>query len=216
MLLYLIRHGHPDYSTDTLTPIGVEQAKALVPRMLKETPLTLYSSKLGRAQQTAQPLAEALSQEVTILPFMHELSWSKGHSPWDSAQAMVHAGRPVGPDWASDPEFIENLVTEDVASRQLAFDEFLATKGYERTKDGFYRVVAPSDERIAIFCHAGVTGALLAHLLKIPLPAACIQFHIYFTSVTAVSFSTEENRLCLPCLQRVGDCSHLGPIAETV
>ena len=215
MLLYLIRHGHPDYTTDTLTETGLMQAKALVPRMLKETPLELYASKLGRAQQTAQPLAQALSQSVTILPFMHELSWTKGHSPWDSAQVMVREGRPVGSDWAGDPEFIENLVTEDVAWRQRAFDEFLAEKGYERTPEGAYRAVSPTDSRIAIFCHAGVTGALLAHMLNMPLPAACIQFHIHFTSVTAVRFGTEGQDRCLPCLLRVGDCSHLGPIFET-
>jgi len=36
MILYIIRHGDPDYANDTLTEYGWRQAEALGERMAKE------------------------------------------------------------------------------------------------------------------------------------------------------------------------------------
>ena len=35
MLLYVIRHGHPDYTTDSLTELGWKQAEAVGKRIAK-------------------------------------------------------------------------------------------------------------------------------------------------------------------------------------
>ena len=35
MLLYIVRHGEPIYSNDTLTPLGSKQAEALVARHIE-------------------------------------------------------------------------------------------------------------------------------------------------------------------------------------
>ena len=38
MLLFYVRHGDPDYETDSLTPLGQQQADAVVARMERIRP----------------------------------------------------------------------------------------------------------------------------------------------------------------------------------
>ena len=52
MVLYIIRHGNPDYEHDTLTPLGEKEAEALGERMKKEAPDLIYMSPRGRAIAT--------------------------------------------------------------------------------------------------------------------------------------------------------------------
>jgi broad specificity phosphatase PhoE len=44
MILYVIRHGDPDYATDSLTPKGKLQADALAKRLAVHGVDTVYSS----------------------------------------------------------------------------------------------------------------------------------------------------------------------------
>ena len=54
MRLLIIRHADPDYSIDSLTPLGFKQAKALG-KYLKGVQIDeAYVSPLGRAQDTAR------------------------------------------------------------------------------------------------------------------------------------------------------------------
>ena len=53
MKLLIIRHGDPDYSIDSLTPIGWKEAELLADRMAKLDVKAFYVSPLGRAQDTA-------------------------------------------------------------------------------------------------------------------------------------------------------------------
>ena len=55
MLLYIIRHGEPDYTTDTLTERGRLQAEAVGKRMAASKIDRIFSSPMGRAIQTAEP-----------------------------------------------------------------------------------------------------------------------------------------------------------------
>ena len=61
MLLYLVRHGIPNYATDSLTPDGALQAEAVGKRLAATGIDEIYSSPLGRARQTAEPTARLLS-----------------------------------------------------------------------------------------------------------------------------------------------------------
>ena len=56
----LIRHGDPDYSTDSLTPQGKLEAAALADYLCSLKIDRIYSSPLGRAKETAS-FAEAKS-----------------------------------------------------------------------------------------------------------------------------------------------------------
>jgi len=69
--IYLVRHGKAAASfTDDADPgldvEGHEQAKQACELLTRHTPLVLLSSPLKRAQETAIPLAEKLSQSVEI------------------------------------------------------------------------------------------------------------------------------------------------------
>ena len=54
MRILLIRHGEPDYTTDTLTPTGRREAELLSRRMAAYHIRDYYVSPLGRARETAE------------------------------------------------------------------------------------------------------------------------------------------------------------------
>ncbi len=62
----LVRHAEREDGVDTLNALGMERASELS-RMLKDTDIdVVYASSFYRAQQTAQPLADALDLELNI------------------------------------------------------------------------------------------------------------------------------------------------------
>ena len=64
MLLYFVRHGHPDYANDCLTELGRKQATAVAERLKNCGIEQIYSSSNGRALQTAMYTAKALDLQV--------------------------------------------------------------------------------------------------------------------------------------------------------
>ena len=66
MLLYIIRHGDPDYTTDSLTEKGVLQAEAVGKRLFHSGIHRIFSSPMGRAKQTAEPACRLLGKECVI------------------------------------------------------------------------------------------------------------------------------------------------------
>ena len=44
MYIYFVRHGHPDYKTDTLTALGHKQAEAAAERLANPTTEDLLKS----------------------------------------------------------------------------------------------------------------------------------------------------------------------------
>jgi broad specificity phosphatase PhoE len=94
--LFLIRHGEPSATwgggdaDPGLTDLGRQQAQAAADRLRLCTPRHIVSSPLRRAQETAAPLAEALSiapkiaHEVAEIPtpenvdLEHRADWLRG------------------------------------------------------------------------------------------------------------------------------------------
>ena len=72
MRLIFIRHGEPDYKTDTLTENGKKEAAALAARTRSWDVDAFYCSPLGRARQTAQPTLDALHATATVYPWLQE------------------------------------------------------------------------------------------------------------------------------------------------
>ena len=69
--VYMVRHGQAaaNFTSDRdpgLDVLGHEQARQAATILAGKVPLTLLSSPLKRAQETAAPLAERLEQAVTI------------------------------------------------------------------------------------------------------------------------------------------------------
>ena len=73
MLLYIIRHGDPIYSTDTLTERGKVQAEAVAKRMQASGINRVYSSPMGRARMTAEPTCRLLGLDCNIENWAHEI-----------------------------------------------------------------------------------------------------------------------------------------------
>ena len=73
MLLYIVRHGDPDYVTDTLTERGKLQAEAVGKRIADSKIDRIFSSPMGRAKQTAEPACRLLGLNYTIEEWTHEV-----------------------------------------------------------------------------------------------------------------------------------------------
>ena len=73
MLLYIVRHGHPDYVTDSLTDRGWLQAEAVGKRLAATGIDQVYASPMGRARQTAEPTCRLLDLPCHIEPWAHEV-----------------------------------------------------------------------------------------------------------------------------------------------
>ena len=63
MKIIFVRHGEPDYATDTLTELGNVQAKATAARLADFKISEVHSSTMGRAYQTAKYTADLLGLE---------------------------------------------------------------------------------------------------------------------------------------------------------
>jgi probable phosphoglycerate mutase len=82
MRLYLIRHAHSEANRlhqisnrgyqHGLTPLGGQQAAALVQRLAGQPLAAVYTSPLQRAVETAQPLAAATGAPLAVEPALRE------------------------------------------------------------------------------------------------------------------------------------------------
>ena len=75
MKLFIIRHGDPDYSIDSLTERGRREAALLCERLLGENITRVYCSPLGRARATAAPFLEATGLACEIRDWMQEFPY---------------------------------------------------------------------------------------------------------------------------------------------
>lgn len=216
MRLFIIRHADPDYPNNTITPAGHLEAKALAVRMKRLKPDQIFTSPLGRAQDTARYTADALSMTPIIQPWMAELSWP-GFSyesyqvvPWDLPGHVIHQSsmKWTHDNWHTFPPLSKPEYLQDFKKLQAASDSFLAQLGYHR-EGGAYRVVKGHREKIAIFCHGGFGLTWLSHLLLIPLPLMWAGFVLPTSSVTTVLFDERGEGLATPRCLGVGDISHL-------
>lgn len=219
MLLYIIRHGDPDYPTDTLTELGWKQAHALVPRMLQTGLDRIYASSMGRARQTAQPTAEALGLPVYIEPWAREI-WPELAPPLQTGGRTFMIDMPGTDFRAADAhdrydDWYELSCLDGIDAKQamervrLHSDDFLRRQGYRRTSDGVYRIERANDDHVALFCHAGLGVTLLGQLLAIPPHLFWPSFYMTHTGVTVVEFANSDSGLSTPRCLCMSDMSHL-------
>ena len=106
MILYLVRHGDPIYTPDSLTPLGHEQAKAVAKRFTIYGLDEIYSSTSNRAIQTAQPTCDLLKKEMQLE------DWANEHHAWTELGVTTKTGVYTWPFF--DRETIEKFRTEEV------------------------------------------------------------------------------------------------------
>lgn len=217
MKLLIIRHGDPDYSIDSLTPTGWEEAELLSQRLCGLDVKAFYCSPLGRAKDTAKPTLEKLHRQAEILPWLREFA-PRVQRPDRETPSVAWDWLPQ--DWTRDKRFYdrdrwwENEVFRAVSIKDEAqwvargLDDLLARHGYVREGD-YYRAETPNEDTIVLFCHFGLECVLLSHLLGIsPMPlwhGTCAAP----ASVTTVT--TEERRKGIASfrMNAFGDTSHL-------
>ena len=218
MRIIFIRHGHPDYKTDSLTELGHLQAEAAAVRLRSEQIDRIFSSTCGRAAETAEHIAKERDMEVERLEFMREISWGaleegeelyhNGH-PWRTVEKLVGEGHSLlSKQWKSEEYFSKNKITMYDTKVAEGLDAWLATLGYTR-EGSYYRVGKPQYDTVLLASHGGSSSAALAHLFCLPLPFLCYTVCPKFTAITIVSLSGKEGDLISPRFELVNDAMHI-------
>jgi broad specificity phosphatase PhoE len=151
--LYLIRHAESTANArnilDTappgppLTDLGKQQAQTLADRLADEPIAAVYASRATRAQQTAAPLAAALTHEVQVIDGVHEVSVGDLEGRGDVEALKVYAGT-VHP-WTRGDLSVSMPGGE---SGQQVRDRYLAAVAELRAKH-------EDDPAIALVSHGG-------------------------------------------------------------
>lgn len=221
MLLYYIRHGDPTYRPNMLTPLGKRQAEAVARRLSMHGIDKIYSSPSTRAVETATPTAEILKKEIELVDFTDEThAWAEmtceredGKLTWmfctKENRALLSSPevRELGHKWYTHPAFTQ--YEEGIRRVYDEGDAFLKSLGYEHVRyTGSYKYDSPSDERIALFAHAGFGSIFLSCLLDIPYPSFAMQFDMTHTGMTVIEF-TDEGGISYPRVLTYSSDAHL-------
>lgn len=221
MLLYIVRHGDPNYKDNVLTPLGVEQARALARRFAVHGLDQIFCSPLGRARETARYTCELLKKEPQIEHWMSEdlaaarfSSFEGGRRRWMSAvlRESMYAEENVLPlsRWKEAPMFDDHPEAKDGYDALIASsDDFFRRLGFER-EGGLYRLTGKDPGRVAAFCHAGFGGTWMSHLLSLPPQIFwrnmdCMEtssFHI-------IQFVPDKSGLCPPRALTLSSTPHI-------
>ena len=215
MKLLIVRHGDPNYAIDSLTETGWKEAELLSHRLGKLDVKACYCSPLGRAKDTAAASLKALGMEAEICPWLREfapkvkkpnregVAWDWLPQDWTAYPAFFDRKQ-----WMEHPAFVEAGVPEETKWVWAGLDELLARHGYVREGD-FYRVTAPNEDTVILFCHFGLECVLLARLLNV---SPMILWHGTCALPTSVTtLITEERRegIAYFRMNGFGDISHL-------
>ncbi len=201
MRLMIIRHGDPDYERDSLTPQGWREAECLAERLCGMDFKDIYVSPLGRAKDTAAPTLKKLGRTAT------ECDWLREFPPLidrpDAINRQTIAWDWLPADWTAEERFFqydhwfENEVMARANVKEVydgvaeGLDGILAAHGYVR--DGhIYRAKEPNMDTLVFFCHLGVEGVMLSHLLNV---SPMVLWHGTCALTTSVTtLITEERR----------------------
>ncbi|MBP3919904.1 MAG: histidine phosphatase family protein [Clostridia bacterium] len=221
MLLYLIRHGDPDYVHDSLTPLGQRQAEALARRLAVHGLDRIYASPLGRAIATAKPTSEILNLPIEIEEWCSEaLAWQdfagkmeNGQSMWAFHQQNTTVKTEESMQYTNDNWYELDCFRmingkEGYARIQNASDDFLSRQGYVR-EGAKYRIERPNDDRVAVFCHQGFGMAWLSVLLQIPPQYTFASFDFTHASISIFHFANNPDGYSMPRCLTLSDTSFL-------
>ncbi|MBQ3517751.1 MAG: histidine phosphatase family protein [Clostridia bacterium] len=218
MLLYIIRHGEPGHD-GALTELGQKQALAVGERMGKCGIDRIFSSPLLRAKQTAQPACDKLGLEMTIEEWAAEIGDGRLTTLPDGSKKSVsllqntlfltgeNANLPFSRAYECD-FFNTSGMQEAVSFIEENGNAFLEKLGYKK-EGNVYRIVKPSDEKVALFCHAAFSRAWISVLLHIPVHIMWAGFDYEHSGVTVLEFENNENGITAPTCLRYSDTSHL-------
>lgn len=220
MRLIFVRHGHPDYEHDCLTPLGHLQAEAAAERLADEPIKAVYTSSCGRAVETAQHIAKPHGLAVEPpFDFMREFHWGMpettyGGSPYRMVDAMVGDNQSLlSPNWKQEAPFCEGTrLLNQFPAAEAEFDRFLSGLGFDR-EGNFYRVRRQNDSTVVMTSHGTISTVILAYLLNLPFPFVCNTIIPDYTAITILNFPSEDGALVAPSLELANDSRHIKGIS---
>ena len=217
MKILIVRHADPDYSIDSLTPTGWEEAELLSQRLCNLDVRNFYVSPLGRAKATASLTLQKLNREAVECQWLREFKVSISRPdrerlsiPWDWLPL----------DWTCQPEYFDyqkwhttdimqaGHVKEEYDWVTSELDKLLSSHGYER-ENHYYRAVQPNNDTIVFFCHFGLECVLLSHLLNISPMAIWHGTCAAPSSVTTIVTEERRKGYAYFRMSSFGDTSHL-------
>ena len=225
MKIYFVRHGHPDYANDCLTPLGHKQAAAAAERLADCGIEQIFSSSNGRAMETAEHTAKMLGLDVVPCDFMREIRWYSTNgepilldgNPWAIAKLYAAEGKSLtDADWREKEPFCNSKVISCEKTVIDGLDDWLAELGYQR-EGNYYRVTSESTDRtVAMFSHGGSSSVAMSHIFNIPFPQICGILCPNFTAVTVVSMPNRFGELVGPRIWLANDACHIEGIDNEI
>lgn len=218
MLLYIIRHGEPGHD-GALTELGQKQAEAVGERMEQCGIDKIFSSPLLRAKQTAEPACRRLDLPMHIEDWAAEIGdgrltvlpdgTKKSVSLIQNTSFLTNGNADLPFSKAYECEFFSTSgMKKAVSYIEENGNAFLERLGYKKEGD-VYRILRPSDEKIALFCHAAFSRAWVSVLLHIPIHIMWAGFDYEHSGVTVLEIENTENGITAPTCLRYSDTSHL-------
>ncbi len=201
MRIIIVRHGDPDYEHDTLTKTGWREAELAADKLSKMDIKAFYVSPLGRAQDTASCTLKRMNRTATTHEWMREFAgkiWRPDVSEremicWDwLPEDMEKQPGLYDKDLWLDTDVMKNgAIRKEYDWVCAGLDALLKEHGYER--EGLhYRAVRPNNDTIVLFCHFGVEGVMLSHLLNV---SPMVMWHGFCAAPASMtSIYTEERR----------------------
>ena len=217
MKILLIRHGDPDYAHDTLTAQGRREAQLLARRLASLPIDDIYVSPLGRAQATAEETLRLLDKQAETLPWLREFhgfiidpSTGRHHCPWNLMPQYWTIQRDLldKDAWREHGLYRAGNVAEVYDETADGMDALLMRYGYVR-QGALYHCEENTDKTIALFCHLGISLAILSHLLLI---SPAVLWHSFFLPTASITTLITEERVkgevWFTC-KGAGDAAHL-------
>ena len=223
MRILLIRHAEPDYAVDSLTPKGRAEAELLSRRLVRYDFRDIYVSPLGRARDTAAYTLSKLRRDAEVLPWLREFRGSypdpetgrRRGVAWD-VKPRIWKAFPGVMDietWMDVPAFAGGDVREVWFETVAGVDGLLARYGFR--KDGpVWKSVRNTHDTIALFCHFGISMAILAYLTGV---SPMFLWHHTLCLPSSVTEVVTEERIPGEVSFRVtklGDLTHLEAAGE--
>lgn len=198
MKIVFIRHADPDYQTDSLTPVGIEQAQALAEYMKDIKVDKIYSSPMGRAYLTAtncypdrnievcQWLKEFYGSPVLQDGTMQEVTWDFLPS-YISKRASLYDNNVL----LDQREIVSAGAADNYKQVMYQFDKLLAEHGYQY-ENNCYRVNNSNTKTIVIFCHLGLMSVLMSRLMNTSY--VMLAQHMCASPSSITVFASEERQ----------------------
>lgn len=204
--IVVIRHGETEWNNggivqgqldSPLTALGRMQAQAVARRLKNERLDLLYSSDLGRAMETAQPIADATGHTIHLEPRIREKHFGvlQGLSREQFAAKDAEASAAF---LRNDPDYV------------LPGGE--STRGFLHRVTSAYHDLAAKHrgQTIVTVSHGGVVAMLFRAACGVPLTAGR-KFSLYNASYNV--FTIEGDALQI---ETWGDISHLASLNTSV